>query len=323
MNQNLANLSQNKYECWQNLCKLSIKNKYKSISRQQNLTFLNSISNGIHAQVLLHELNGKYIYKLKPDIVERKISKSHGELKQNYYQYGHIKIDNQPIRLSTCLSLKHQIIQYPIKEQQYLKFGQFSFFTCGDLYLLVINSLLENIIGSRKTDNKNFEVNISSLFQFNAVYRFGLIDFDNKTYTNENGTNKITNTLSEKYQSAILKGCMTGTTPHFILARLENSGTLKTFDYELWTNYRDIFFAFKDKNTIKQWNAYRLQSDKNTKRLLDKEKWEFSNLIGKAPGVITYSKDVHFMIFNWQKINDLEEIRKYCHKIYLKYFKDR
>jgi hypothetical protein len=321
MNQNLAS---SKYEIWLKLCSQSIRNQYKSLSTKQNLQFLNTIANDIHTQILFQELNGKHIYKLKPSIVFKKISKSHGkDQKENYYQYGHIKINNQPIRLSSCLSFKRQIIQYPIYEQEYLKFGQYTLFTCGDLYLLVINSLLENILGERKTEKGNYEVNISSLFEFDAVYKFGLIDFDNNTFTNENGTHKVTVVLPQKYLSANLKGCITGTEPHFILARLENSGTLDTFDYELWTNYRDIYFAFKKRNNIKQWNAYRLQSDKNTTKLLNKEIWEFTNLVGKAPGIITYSKDVHFMIFNWQKVNNLEEIRKYCHKIYNKYFKNK
>jgi hypothetical protein len=324
MNQNLANSKQSKFKIWQSLCKQSIINQQKSFSPKQHLHFLNALSNGIHAQILMQELNGKSIYKIKPGLVSRRIAKPNGgELKENYYQYGHIKIDNQPIRLSSCLSHKRQIIQFPIYEQQFLKYGQYTFFTCGDMYLLVINSLFENIMGLRKTEKGNYELNVSTLFEFDAVYKFGLIDFMSQSFTNENGKQKITVILPPKYLMANIKGCITGTTPHYILARLENSGNLKTFDYEMWTNYRDIYFAFKNRNNIKQWNAYRLQADKNTRKVLNREEWEFTNLVGKAPGIVKYNDKVHFMIFNWQKINDLEKIRIYCHKIYNKYFKNK
>jgi hypothetical protein len=320
MNQNLVNLQPNKYEIWQQLCNKSIQNKFKSSSTENNLNFLNDIVNGLHGTILLQVLNGRYISKIRPSLVQKKISLSHGKEEiKNYYQYGHIRINNQPIRLSTCLNFDRQIIQFPIYEQQYLKFGQYTFFTCGDLYLLAINSLLENIPGTRKTDKGNYEINISSLFEMNAIYKFGLIDFQNQTFLDDS-LHQITKNLPSRFKKINLKGCITGTAPHYILARLENSGNRSTFDYELWTNYKDIYFAYRDKNNIKQWNAYRLQSDKNTNKILKKEKWEFSNIRGKAPGIIKAADDVHYMIFNWQKINNLEEIRKYCHKIYLKYF---
>jgi hypothetical protein len=320
----MASSSPNNYETWQKLCNKSIQNQHKASSAKQHLQFLNEIANGPCIQTVFQELNGKHIYKLKPGLVFRRVSRSMmNATQESYYQYGHIKIDKQPIRISTCLSFKRQIVQFPIYEQDFFKFGQFTLFTCGDLYLLVVNSLLENMIGSRRTDKGNFEINISSLFEYGAVYKFGLIDFLNQTYTNEFGINKITVILPPRYLLANLKGCITGTTPHFILARLENSGSINTFDYELWTNYRDIYFAFKKRNNIKQWNAYRIQSEKNTNKVLNREKWEFTNLIGKAPGIITYNENVHFMIFNWQKVNDLEKIRQYCHKVYTKYFRDK
>jgi hypothetical protein len=315
MNKNLASLNK-----WEQLCSQSIRNQFKSQSTGQNLAFLDETVNGIHGQLLMHLLGDK-IYKIKPSITYTKKYQSNGkDLVEEFYQYGHVQINNQPIRVSSCLDIQHQMIQYPIEEQQYLKNGQYNFFTCGDLYLLVINSLLDESMYHIKTEKKNYEVNISALFELGAVFKFGLIDFDNKTYEDEIGIHTITKQLPAKFLQAHLRGCMIGKKPHYILARLENSGSAKHFDYELWTNYRDIYFAYRSKNAIRTWQAYGLQARKNTEKILNREKWEFTNLVNKSPGVIKVRDNVHFMIFDYQQVNDIEMIRKYCHKVYTKYY---
>jgi hypothetical protein len=267
------------------------------------------------------ELLGPYIYKLKPGLTTRRNYLSNGqEKKTEYYQYGHITVNNNEVRVSTCLDIISGIVTYPIEEQQYFKWGKYIFFTCGDLYLLVNVNKLEISSHHRKTEKRNYEINISSLFELGAVEKFGFIDFTNYFYEDEDGiSHKITSQLPEGYLNAQLKGCMIGRKPKYILARLENSGSPSHFDYELWTNYKDIYFEYKTTNTINHHKTIGLQSRKNTKKILKKDSFEFTNLVGKRPGIIRKDDNVHFMIFNFEEINDLELIRKYCNKVYKKY----
>jgi len=267
------------------------------------------------------QLLGNNIRKIKPGLVYRQTTANGKKKIEQCHEYGHIVINKQPIRLSTCLNLDANIIQYPIEEQKYFNNGKYIFFTCGDAYLLVnINKLLLSN-HHRTTEKKNYEINISSLFEIGAVEKYGLIDFYNETYEDEKGIHNITTTLPEKYLAATLRGCMIAKKPHYILARLENSGSENYFDYELWTNFKDVYYNYKQNITQGNHKSIGLQARKNTAKLLKRDKFEFTNLIGKCPGIITKNKDVHFMIFNYKEVKDIERIRLYCNNVYRKYFK--
>jgi hypothetical protein len=264
-------------------------------------------------------LNSDNIYKLKPGLISRKVYQHGGKSDIiSHYEYGHIKVGDNQIRLSTCLDLNTMMVTYPIEEQQYLKCGQFIYFTSGDMFLLVINSLLENeTFHHRKTDKKNYEINISSLFEMGAVYHYGLIDYTTRSFETDDGIHPITKQLPELFLKANLRGCMIGQKPHYILGRLENSGSESHFDWEMWTNYRDIFFAYQSTNAFTHHQTIGIQARRNTEKMLRGD----INYLTKRPGMIKAAPGVTYMIFDWQITNDIERIRRYCNMMYHRYLK--
>jgi hypothetical protein len=251
-------------------------------------------------------LLGDNIYKLKPGLLEKRIS----NMVVDHYDYGHIKVKDKSIRLSTCIDTVKGFIQYPIEEEQYFDKGDYLYLTSGDMFLLV---KLSNLVPLHKTDKLNYLTMISSLFEANAVKSFGLI-IDDKAWEDATGIHQITKQLPELYMKANLRGCMSGKKPKYILARLENSASPDYFDYELWTGCRDIFFTYK--TNLSCHKSLELQAKKNTEQINDR--WVYTNLVGKCPGIITVKKDKHYMIFKWP--NNLEMIRKYCCAVKTKFY---
>jgi hypothetical protein len=296
------------YSIWEKLVTKS-HNDYKALSSIGNLAYLDTLINGNFGRLLCDIFNSKRIFKIKPNCVGKKFVDGY----HDYYEYGHIKIDNNSIRLSTCLDRKNGTVQYPIEEQQYFERGTFLFFTCGDLYLLVDVLKLKDqpIDYRRETKNRNYEISISNLFLMGVVSKFGLID--GEEYEDIAGLHKLQTVLPKRFLQRKLRGCITGRKPKYVLARIENTDVDSYFEYELRTTIKDVWLDYGRKNGLKSWNAISIQCKKNTEALFND-----SALI--KPAIIKKKEGVSFLIFDYTKCSDLERIRNHCIKVRQKFF---
>ena len=211
---------------WLELKAKSVHSQWKSFDRKHNLKFLDDNLNKHYGELLVHLFGS--VTKIVPSFVKAKLGKS---VVEDNYIYGHVLVGmkKEPMRLSSCLSLKNNTVQFPVDEYPKLLKGKYFFFNCGDIYMVVdalkLHREMEgsNIVASQ-TAFRNYEISITSLFDRDLVCHFGMIDVASMTAEKENGSKVgLPRTLGGIFLNTKLRGCMSGEKPKYILARIENS----------------------------------------------------------------------------------------------------
>jgi len=303
------------YQYFELLKNKSIHTKWKALDRGQHLSFLNDNCNKYYAPLFCH-LFGSNIKKIIPSHV--KTIKGNKTIYENYV-YGHLIVGNNPIRLSTNLDLKNNSIQFPIEEYSYFSYGKYLFFTCGDLYLIVSCSKLQDCIESKtimieKTALKNYEISIIDLFNNNIIENFGLLDINNLSVEKDDGTSAVlSNTLSQTFLNTKLRGCLIGQKPKYIVARIENSNSDLFFELFFFMNRKDIRkMIFR--NTIKN-----IKTDQGIGLII---KYHTNNILSeiqeiRQSSLIKTGKNFSYAILNYNKVNNIHKIKQYCQKYLL------
>ena len=303
------------YNNWATLVSKSVHNKWKSQDKISNLKFLNDNFNKYYAAVIKTVFGMHRISKLHPRCTMTNSSDNR--------VYGHLKIDEHPVRLSSCLDISNSI-QFPIEDYKYFHLGRYIFFTCGDLFLMVDCKELQHAMGLglipyQPTKLKNYEIYISDLFNYSKVdlvHWFGLIDFTTHDFEyydmfNNRRTGNIKNiTFSDAFLNFNLRAYNQSSKPKYGVFRIENSDNESYFEWKLFVNLSDLVHFGRmwqwPKTTQGMGNIVRL----HTKNLLSKEPMLYHK------NVLKTQKRFSYIVLDWTKI-DLEQARKYCN-LYLK-----
>jgi len=290
------------YSQFELLSKRSIFNKFKSLKVVENLKFLD---NDLNYKLLVSIIGGN-IKKLKPTIMQHKVG---NKIVQNNYEYGHIKIGWNSIRLSTCLDIKNNKISIPIEEAAQFIRGDLIFFTCGDLYLIIDCKKLYNKIESKsiiieKNKLKNYDIFIPHLFDANIVSHYGLIDMNTLDVETNNTIINLSQVILPNFNNQKLKGCLTGLKPKYLLARIENSDSIDFFETISCATLNDVknLFSITGPKTV-QGIGRKIKI--NTENILNEK-------IGNESSILKLGKDNSYIPINVQKIIDIERVQKYC-----------
>lgn len=297
------------YQDWENLLKKSNKKsnkktKHKSYTQANNLAFLNYIVNNTAGKIIKYHFNIEP-QKIHPGIID--IKSYNKDI--NKFNYGHLDVGGKIIRLSTCLDIENEFIQFPKEEFKFFEKGDYLYFTNGDLYLIINNEkLMTKFSQFRSTDHNNYEILIYNILD--TVDYYGYIDwFVSKDVDSNNGIfNLNTIILDQKFIMTKLRGCKIGNKPKYLVARIEGSNYKNTFEYFTCVNLKDIRNKLKIYSPCKTDQGIRYKIIYNMKN--------FNNEI-IVP--IKQTKQKNFLLFDIRNGYDIDRIRKYCSKHEIKY----
>jgi len=182
-----------------------------------------------------------------------------GYIVENNYWYGHLLIDGKAVRLSLCLDLTNQSVQFPIEEVERMERGDLIFFTCGDFFVLVNSPKLREAIKKqsiiyRATNLANYEVGLSELFSASLIENFGLIDMQALTVETATGIHSIANVKApRKFLATKLRGCLIGDKPKYLLSKVTMCDSANTFQRQYFVTQHSILDALGNSSvTTKQ-----------------------------------------------------------------------
>lgn len=192
--------------------------RIKADSSLKNLEILDILANKFVAKTTRMILNGKFVSKFDASHLQ---DISNGKIERQYGHYGHLSIDNKKyVRISTCLDMKYQNVQIPIREEKFWNEDTYIFFTNGDLFLMLNSEILKNL-NRTKTKLLNYQYNFNDIFSKENI-TYGLLKDKKVSYiSTSNGEERKLNLdsiqLSEKFYEFKSRGCTSSLNPKYLV----------------------------------------------------------------------------------------------------------